>query len=116
MAYEIVTADYVLDNLGALPLVDVRPGFMYAESRIPKAQSIELMAAKEAPGDTADVFVAAFERAGLGPDDEFIVYCHDGGLAREACDLLESRGYTGQKCYAGSWVDWIADPTRPVER
>ena len=115
MSYEIVDAAYVLDNLGVLPIVDVRPGFMYAESRIPGAQSIELMAAKEAPGDTAECFVGRFAEAGLGPDDEFVVYCHNGGLAREACDLLESRGYTRQKCYEGSWVDWIADDTRPIE-
>ena len=115
MAYRIVDADYVLDNLGVLPLMDVRPGFMYEESRIPGAISIQLIEAKESPRDTAECFVEGFTKAGLGPEDEFIVYCYDGGLAREACDLLESQGYTGQQCYAGSWVGWISDDTRPIE-
>lgn len=115
MAYKIVDAAYVLDNLGTLPLVDVRPDFMYEESRIPGAISIELIKAKESPRDTAECFVEEFAEAGLGPQDEFIVYCYDGGLAREACDLLESQGYSGQQCYQGSWVDWISDESRPVE-
>ena len=116
MAYQIVDADYVLDNLGTLPLVDVRPGFMYEESRIPGAISIQLIEAKESLRDTAEYFVEGFTDANLDPQDEFIVYCYDGGLAREACDLLESQGYTGQQCYAGSWVDWISDDTRPIEQ
>ncbi len=114
-AYEIVDAEYVLENLGKMPIVDVRPAFMYEESRIPGAVSVRLMEAKEADEDTAEYFMGKFIEAGLDPASEFIVYCYDGGLAREACDLLESKGYVGQKCYAGSWIDWIADSSRPVE-
>ena len=116
MAYEVVDATYVLENLDKMPLVDVRPEAMYEESRIPGAISIQLMKAKEADGDTATVFVDEFVSHGLQPSDEFIVYCYNGGLAHEACDLLESKGYTGQKCYEGSWIDWIADDSRPIER
>lgn len=115
MSYEKVDAAFVLDNLGTMPLLDVRPLEMYQESRIPGAISVRLMEAKEAEGDTADVFAARVEEAGFAPDDEFIVYCYNGGLADEACALLESKGYTHQVCYEGSWVDWISDPTRPVE-
>ena len=61
------------------------------------------------------MFAELVAKAGFTPGDEFVVYCYDGGLASEACTLLESRGYTGHACYEGSWVDWISDPTRPVE-
>lgn len=115
MAYRIVDAAYVQDNLGKMPLVDVRPDFMYEESRIPGAISIELIKAKEADEDTADFFIRGFQEAGLDSESQFIVYCYDGELAREACDLLESRGYTGQHCYQGSWIDWILDGSRPIE-
>lgn len=115
MTYQIVTADYVLDNLGKLPIVDVRPDFMYEESRIPGAVSIELIKAKEADEDTADYFVRKFEEAHLAPETTFIVYCYNGGLAKEACDLLESKGYSNQRCYEGSWVDWISDDSRPID-
>lgn len=115
MAYEIVDAAFVLDHLGTMPLLDVRPLEMYEESRIPGAVSVRLMEAKEADEDTADVFVERVAEVGFAPDDDFIVYCYNGGLANEACALLESKGYTGHRCYEGSWIDWIADPIRPVE-
>lgn len=115
MAYKIVDAQFVLDNLGKLPILDVRPVFMYEESRIPGAKSVRLMEAKEADGDTADIFAERVAAEGFAPDDDFIVYCYDGQLANEACTLLESKGYTGQLCYEGSWLDWISDPSRPIE-
>ena len=116
MRYEIVDATYVLDNLELLAIVDVRPAHLWQAGHIPHARSIELSAAKAAPGDTATVFTERLQRAGLRPHDKFIVYCHDGVLAREACDLLAQRGYVGQKCYEGSWRDWISEPLRPVAR
>lgn len=115
MAYEIVDAQFVLDNLGVLPILDVRPPFMYEESRIPGAISVSLLEAKEADGDTAGIFAERVEAKGFKADDRFIVYCYDGQLANEACTLLESKGYEGQLCYEGSWLDWISDPERPIE-
>lgn len=116
MSYEVIDAQYVLDHLGKVQVVDVRPEFLFDEGHIPGAVSVGLMKAQEADGDTADLFMEAFRAAGLDPDKESIVYCHSGQLAHEACDLLEAKGYTAQKCYEGSWVDWISDPARPVEK
>ncbi len=116
MAYKIVDAQFVLDNLGTLPIMDVRPPFMYEESRIPGAVSVSLLEAKEADGDTADLLAQWALEKGFAPEDEFIVYCYNGQLANEACTLLESKGYSGQVCYEGSWLDWISDPARPIEK
>lgn len=116
MNYEIVDAQYVLDHLGKMPIVDVRPRDMYLESRIPGAVSASLMEAKDAPEDTTEFFLREVLDAGIDPTQPFIVYCYNGGLAREACDLLENAGNDCQKCYEGSWVDWISDPSRPVEK
>lgn len=116
MSYEIVDADYVLEHLGKMPILDVRPKDMYLESRIPGALSAPLLEAKEAPEDTTEFFLREVLDAGIDPTKDFIVYCYDGGLAREACDLLENAGNTCQKCYAGSWVEWISDSSRPVEK
>ena len=116
MNYEIVDADYVLANLGKMPIIDVRPKDMYLESRIPGAVPASLMEAKDAPEDTAEFFLREVLDAGIDPTKPSIVYCYNGGLAREACDLLEEAGNTCQKCYEGSWVDWISDPSRPIEK
>ena len=43
MSYEIVDADYVLEHLGKMPILDVRPKDMYLESRIPGALSSPLL-------------------------------------------------------------------------
>lgn len=115
MAYEIIDASYVLDNLGKMPILDVRPIDMYSESRIPGAVHASLLEAKEAPTDTSEYFVESVQALGLEPQQEFMVYCYNGGLAREACDILETNGYTGHKCYYGSWIDWIQDSSRPIE-
>lgn len=116
MSYEIVDAGFVLDNLDTLPILDVRPPDMYAESRIPGAVSVSLLDAKEADGDTAEVFSERVMAKKFEPHDRFIVYCYDGGLANEACTLLASKGFDGLLCYEGSWIDWIADPSRPIEQ
>lgn len=116
MSYEIVDAAYVLEHLGKMPILDVRPKDMYLESRIPGALSAPLMEAKDAPEDTTEFFLREVLDAGIDPTKDFIVYCYNGGLAREACDLLENVGNTCQKCYEGSWIDWISDSSRPVEK
>ena len=116
MKYEIVDAAYVLEHLGKMPILDVRPKDMYLESRIPGALSAPLLEAKEAPEDTTEFFLREVLDAGIDPTTDFIVYCYNGGLAREACDLLENAGNTCQKCNEGSWIDWVSDSSRPIEK
>ncbi len=115
MAYDVVDATYVLDNLGKMPIIDVRPKFLYDESRIPGAVSVEMITAKQLGGDVAAEMARRAEAVGIGPDDECIVYCQDGILAHEACGYLEQAGYTALHCYEGSFTDWVTDPSRPLE-
>lgn len=116
MAYEIVTADYVLAHLEDMPIIDVRPLSYYEKWRIPHAQSVSMMEAHELGGDVAARMASRVHALGVQKDDDVIVYCMNGSLARAACDLLESQGYTRLHCYDGSWLDWICDASRPVER
>ncbi|WP_165060766.1 MULTISPECIES: sulfurtransferase [unclassified Adlercreutzia] len=116
MASKIVNADYVLENLDKIHIVDVRPIEMYENGHIPNAKSVPLMAAKEEGGDVAAIIEKSVEALGIKKDNPIIIYCHDGGLAHEACDLLESKGFTEVYCYEGSWINWIMDSSRPVER
>lgn len=115
MDYQIVDAAYVQSKIGEVPIVDVRPRWMYDEGHVPTAKSVELMPLKEEGGDVAAKLAAGVVAQGIETDDSVIVYCHDGGLAREACDLLASQGYAQLLCYEGSWLDWTSCPSRPIE-
>lgn len=115
MAYDVVDAKFVEDNLDKMFLIDVRPAFMYEEARIPGARSVEVSAVKKLGGDVAAEVVRRVKAVGVMPDDECIVYCLNGGLAHETCGYLDQAGYTKLHCYEGSFTDWITDPDRPLE-
>jgi len=57
------------------------------------------------------------ERAGLTPDREIVTYCN-GGLGRSTFlfAALKRLGYEKVRVYPGSWNEWAADPSRPIER
>ncbi|MGQ0512399.1 MAG: sulfurtransferase [Betaproteobacteria bacterium] len=44
---------------------------------------------------------------------EIVNYCGSGVSACHNLLAMEIAGLTGSKLYAGSWSEWIADPTRP---
>ncbi|MGD7787485.1 sulfurtransferase [Propionibacteriaceae bacterium Y1700] len=43
-----------------------------------------------------------------------VVYCGSGITAAQTLLAMEAAGRTDGTLYAGSWSDWITDPTRPV--
>ena len=45
-----------------------------------------------------------------------ISYCGSGVTGCHNLLAMEIAGITGVRLYAGSWSEWCADPTRPVER
>lgn len=59
----------------------------------------------------------ALAAAGITPDKEIVTYCN-GGLGRSTHLLaaLNLLGYDKVKVYPGSWIEWAADPSRPIER
>jgi thiosulfate/3-mercaptopyruvate sulfurtransferase len=48
--------------------------------------------------------------------DHVIHSCGSGVTACHNIIAMEYAGLPGAKLYAGSWSEWISDPTRPVER
>jgi thiosulfate/3-mercaptopyruvate sulfurtransferase len=48
--------------------------------------------------------------------DRVVCYCGSGVTACHNLLALEHAGLKGAKLYAGSWSEWSADPTRPVEK
>jgi thiosulfate/3-mercaptopyruvate sulfurtransferase len=62
-----------------------------------------------------ETLAALYQGAGVTPDREIITYCGRGYAA--ACGLLALKllGYERVRLYDGSWAEWSADPSLPVE-
>lgn len=60
---------------------------------------------------------AVFKQAGLDPGQEIITYCNPGiGRSTFLYLALQLAGYERVTVYPGSWIEWAADPARPIER
>jgi len=46
--------------------------------------------------------------------DQVVQMCGSGVTACHNILAMEHAGLAGSKLYAGSWSEWITDPTRPV--
>ena len=55
-------------------------------------------------------------RTVLADGSGLICMCGSGVTACQALLSLEVAGHAGGRLYAGSWSEWIRDPTRPVAR
>jgi thiosulfate/3-mercaptopyruvate sulfurtransferase len=49
------------------------------------------------------------------PAQDMVFMCGSGVTACHAIFAAELAGLEGTKLYAGSWSEWIRDPTRPIE-
>ena len=47
--------------------------------------------------------------------DQVVMYCGSGVTACQNLLAMEHAGLSGAKLYPGSWSEWSADPSRPVE-
>ena len=56
------------------------------------------------------------ERAGAAPGRAPVCMCGSGVTACQGLLALESAGVKGARLYAGSWSEWIRDPSRPIAR
>ena len=56
------------------------------------------------------------ERFAAGEGKELILYCGSGVSASANLLALEVAGIKGARLYAGSWSDWVSDPSRPVAK
>jgi thiosulfate/3-mercaptopyruvate sulfurtransferase len=56
------------------------------------------------------------ERTGAVPGHALICMCGSGVTVCQGLLALESAGIEGARLYAGSWSEWIRDPSRPIAR
>ena len=114
MSTQIVDASYVQEHLEDIPILDLRPEFMFDAYHVPGAQNIDFWFYKTQNGFTLPVRLAQFlAEKGVGPSDPVIIMCQSGQMSAEACEMLEGQGFTEIRHYAAGWSDWASDKTRP---
>lgn len=52
---------------------------------------------------------------GIGKDDDIIIYCFKGSRASNTFAALKMAGFTKLRNYLGSWYEWSADDSLPIE-
>ncbi|MEV0583717.1 sulfurtransferase [Nonomuraea sp. NPDC050310] len=126
---------------GALPVLDADEAAALARSGI----LVDARSAERYRGETEPIDPAAGHVPGavnvpttgnVGPDGRFLpaeqlrarfdavgvrdgvplgAYCGSGVTAAHELIALELAGYPGAALYVGSWSNWSADPSRPIE-
>lgn len=56
-----------------------------------------------------------YERIGATPESEIITYCRTASRSSHTYFVLRSLGFERVRNYAGSWMEWSADPDLPIE-
>ena len=56
-----------------------------------------------------------YEKLGVTPDKEVIVYCQTHHRSSHTYVILKALGYPRVKGYPGAWSEWGNSPDTPVE-
>ena len=108
---------------GASVLVDVRAPERYSgetepmdpvAGHIPGAINLPSMSNAAADGRFLPAAELAARYSAAGVDESAILYCGSGVTAAHTLLALAQAGISDAHLYAGSWSDWVSDPSRPV--
>lgn len=87
--------------------------------RIPSARWVEwyeLLDNSDAPTfKSADEITEILAKQGISKDDDIIIYCFKGSRASNTFAALKMAGFTKLRNYLGSWYEWSADESLPIE-
>ncbi|MGH2549276.1 MAG: sulfurtransferase, partial [Thermomicrobiales bacterium] len=99
-------------------LVDARTPGEYAAGHIPGAINIPFTDNYAADGTLLDIdaLTELYASQGVTPDQAVIVYCSTGIRASSDVFALEYLAYLNVRLYLGSYNEWSADPSLPIEK
>lgn len=121
-------ADGVLDGKPPFRLLDARTPGEYDGSQpekdvprgghIPTAVNVPFDSFFRSDGSLMppEEIRAAYERKGVRPEDDVVVYCTGGVRSSWLFLTLRRAGYKNVRNYVGSWWEWSRDRDLPVER
>lgn len=114
------TADWIQENSarGDVQLLDTRTDSEYYMGHIPGAANLSFDEALDyATQGLKDetVLRQQFERVGITPDKEIVVYCGSGSRSAHTYMVLKALGYPRVRNYKGSMMDWAHLRGLPIE-
>ena len=104
---------------GSSPYDTPEEDFSPRRGRIPGATWVEwtdLMDDSDSPTFRSPEEIREIMSAkGIEPDDDVIIYCFKGSRASNTFAALKYAGFTRLRNYLGSWYEWAADDSLPIE-
>jgi thiosulfate/3-mercaptopyruvate sulfurtransferase len=98
---------------GRVEPLDAVAGHVPGAVNLPYLENLDSSGRFRDPSQIAALWQA---RTGAEPGRAPICMCGSGVTACQGLLALESAGIAGGRLYAGSWSEWIRDPSRPVAR
>lgn len=97
---------------GEIEPIDPVAGHIPGAKNRPVAQNLDANLTFKTPEQLRLEFIDLLQ--GISPDN-VIAYCGSGITAAHNLLALEIAGLSGARLYAGSWSEWIRDPSRLVQ-
>jgi thiosulfate/3-mercaptopyruvate sulfurtransferase len=98
---------------GKVEPLDAVAGHVPGAVNLPFLDNLDAAGRFRAPAQLAELWRS---RTGAAPGRAPILMCGSGVTACQGLLALEAAGIPGGRLYAGSWSEWIRDPSRPVAR
>jgi len=96
---------------GEIEPLDPVAGHIPGAINLPYEDNLHVSGRFESPEHLRDLYLGQLQRV---QPDHVIQMCGSGVTACHNILAMEHAGLAGAKLYAGSWSEWIRDPSRPV--
>jgi thiosulfate/3-mercaptopyruvate sulfurtransferase len=100
-------------------IVDALPEANHIAGHIPTAKNIPAPSHIDPATQTLlspEVLMQLWAQEGLNPKDRVITYCGGGLYGSFDTFIAYLLGYEKVSLYDGSWIEWSADPSLPIEK